>query len=132
MTRRTDTVPEGPPDYLTVDELAAILRISRNRAYELVRRGAATNGRDGIAAVRVDKQFRISRYVIEERLGGPITWPIPGFHDLAGIDPAMPSREIRAKQPDDHSERQPPMRIRHTRSKSPEPKPSTQPRLFPL
>ena len=71
MTRRTDTVPEEPPDYLTVDELAAILRISRNRAYELVRLGVATSGRDGIAAVRVDKQFRISRYVIEERLGGP-------------------------------------------------------------
>ena len=132
MTRRTDTVPEEPPDYLTVDELAAILRISRNRAYELVRRGAATNGRDGIAAVRVDKQFRISRYVIEERLGGPLTWPIPGFHDVAGIEPATPSRRIRTKQRDVPSERQPSMPTRHTRSKSPDSKPSTQPRLFPL
>ena len=80
MTRRT--VPEDPPDFLTVDELAAVMRISRNRAYELVRRGGATNGREGIPAERVDKQFRISRYVIEERLGGPITWPIPGYHDI--------------------------------------------------
>ena len=89
MTRRT--VPEEPPDYLTVDEVAAVMRISRNGAYQRVRRGVATNGREGIPAERVDKQFRISRYVIEERLGGPITWPIPGFHDISNTRTADPT-----------------------------------------
>jgi hypothetical protein len=88
MTRRT--VPEDPPDYLTVDEVAAVMRISRNGAYQRVRRGVATDGREGIPAERVDKQFRISRYVIEERLGGPITWPIPGYHDIPNTWTADP------------------------------------------
>ena len=94
MTRRT--VPEEPPDFLTVDEVAAVMRISRNGAYQRVRRGVATNGREGIPAERVDKQFRISRYVIEERLGGPITRPFPGFHDIADTQSAKPTVEILA------------------------------------
>lgn len=111
MTRRTDHVPEEPPDYLTVDEVAAILRLSRNNAYKEVRKGVATDGRAGIPAERYDKQFRISRYVIEARLGGPFTWPIPGFHDIADTPPAKPTRR--------------------TRSTSRDSKPDTQPRLFP-
>src|SRR5215218_8432216 len=95
MTRRTDTTSGEPPDYLTVDEIAAILRISRNNAYKEVRRGVATEGVEGIPAERFDKQFRISRYVVEERLGGPITWPIPGFHEIPEDSPPTPVRHPR-------------------------------------
>lgn len=132
MTRRTDTVPEEPPDFLTVDELAAVLRISRNRAYELVRLGVATNGREGIPAERVDKQFRISRYVIEERLGGPITWPIPGFHDIADSQPTNPTVENLAPQLDPKPDTSPAKPTRRTRSNPLDPTPYTQLRLFPL
>jgi hypothetical protein len=112
MTRRTDATPEEPPDYLTVDEVAAILRLSRAQVYKLVRKWFATDGREGIPSERHDKQFRISRYVIEARLGGPITWPIPGFHVIEPAPPAHTNSPARATK-----------RIA---------KADTQPRLFPL
>ena len=114
MTRRADAITEGPPDWLTVDELAAVLRISRNNAYKEVRRGVATGGREGVPAVRIDKQFRVSRYVLEELLGGPITWPIPGFHDIPDGPPPT-STPVPTRHP------------RRTRSNTPD----TQPQLFP-
>jgi len=130
MTRRT--VPEEPPDYLTVDEVAAVMRISRNGAYQRVRRGVATDGREGIPAERVDKQFRISRYVIEERLGGPITWPIPGFHDISNTRTADPVAEPLATQPDPTPETSPAKSTRRTRSNPLDAVPGNQLRLFPL
>lgn len=130
MTRRT--VPEEPPDYLTVDEVAAVMRISRNGAYQRVRRGVATNGREGIPAERVDKQFRISRYVIEERLGGPITWPIPGFHDIPNTRPADPVAEPPATQPDPKPETSPAKPTRRQRANPVDAVPGSQLRLFPL
>jgi hypothetical protein len=131
MTRRTEAVPQEPPDFLTVDEVAAVLRISRNRAYELVRLGVATSGRAGVAAERVDKQFRISRYVIEARLGGPITWPIPGFHDIAEPEPATPSGKKSSTHRDLQLETASAMPTRKC-SKSTDPTPDTELRLFPL
>ncbi len=131
MTRRTATVPDEAPDYLTVVEVAAIKRISRGRAYELVRLGVATNGKDGIPAERVDKQFRISKYTIEEQLGGPITWPIPGFHDCADLQPDEPVVEPSLPQPTSTSDTTPPKPTRRNRSKSSDSQPDTQLRLFP-
>ena len=130
MTRRT--VPEEPPDYLTVDEVAAVMRISRNGAYQRVRRGVATDGREGIPAERVDKQFRISRYVIEERLGGPITWPIPGFHDIPNTRTADPVAEPLATQLEPTPETPPAKSTRRTRSNPLDAVPGNQLRLFPL
>ena len=130
MTRRT--VPEEPPDYLTVDEIAAVMRISRNGAYQRVRRGVATGGREGIPAERVDKQFRISRYVIEERLGGPITWPIPGFHDIPNTRTADPTPEPLATQPDPKPATPPAKPTRRKRSNPLDAVPGNQLRLFPL
>lgn len=131
MTRRTATVPAEAPDYLTVVEVAAIKRISRGRAYELVRLGVATNGEDGIPAERVDKQFRISKYTIEEQLGGPITWPIPGFHDCASVPSDEASVEPPAPQPASTPAATPPKPTRRNRSKSSDSQPDTQLRLFP-
>ena len=130
MTRRN--VPEEPPDYLTVDEIAAVMRISRNGAYQRVRRGVATDGREGIPAERVDKQFRISRYVIEECLGGPITWPIPGFHDIANTRSQDPVPEPPATQTDPTQELPPAKSTGRMRSSSLDVVPGNQLRLFPL
>jgi hypothetical protein len=135
MTRRTATVPDEAPDYLTVDEVAAIKRISRGRAYAQVRLGVATNGEDGIPAERVDKQFRISKYVIEEQLGGPITWPIPGFHDCAEVPSDEASVEPPVPQPASMSDTTPPKPTRRSaRSRptlSPTPSSGSSPRRSP-
>jgi hypothetical protein len=108
------------------------MRISRNSAYQRVRRGVATDGREGIPAERVDKQFRISRYVIEERLGGPITWPIPGFHDIPNTQPADATSEPLATQISPKPETSPAKPTRRRRSNPLDAVPGNQLRLFPL
>jgi excisionase family DNA binding protein len=67
--------PERVPDFLTVGEAAAVLRIGRTAAYDLAREYLATGGEGGLPAVRVGKQLRVPRYRIEAMLGGPINWP---------------------------------------------------------
>ena len=66
-----------PPDFLTVGEAAAVLRIGRTVAYELARKAIATGGASGLPTVVIGRQFRVPRVQLEELLGGPITWPIP-------------------------------------------------------
>jgi excisionase family DNA binding protein len=57
---RTTRRPARPPRYdelpeiVTVDEMAAFLRIGRNQAYELVKSGRVPSGRFG-RIIRVDK-----------------------------------------------------------------------------
>jgi excisionase family DNA binding protein len=65
------------PDLLTVEEVARVLRIGRTKAFELVRRWLATDGTDGLPAVRVGHQLRVPRGAVEGLIGGSITWPIP-------------------------------------------------------
>ena len=76
MTNKPEVHRTSPPDFLTVEEAADLLRIGRTSAYRQVRLYFATNGAKGLRAERFGKQFRIPRYYIEEMLGGPITWPI--------------------------------------------------------
>jgi excisionase family DNA binding protein len=54
MTEQTTTQP-----FLTVQEAAGRLRISRTAAYTLARRWLDTAGRDGIPAVRIGRSIRI-------------------------------------------------------------------------
>jgi Helix-turn-helix domain len=78
MTTRIRRPTTGTaPDLLTVEEAARVLRVARTTAYADVRRWFATGGADGLAAVRVRRQLRVPRRALEERIGGPITWPIP-------------------------------------------------------
>lgn len=58
MNRRTDDMMYS---VLTVRELAAILRIGINNAYQLVREGT-------IRSVRVGRQYRIPRRAVDEYL----------------------------------------------------------------
>ena len=76
MTNKPESHRMGPPDFLTVEEAAAVLRIGRTVAYREARRFLASNGVEGLCADRVGKQIRIPRCHLEQRLGGPITWPI--------------------------------------------------------
>ena len=68
--------PATPPDFLTVDEAARIVRIGRTTAYDIARVYEATAGADGLPVIRLGKQLRVPRCRLEDWLGGPITWPI--------------------------------------------------------
>jgi excisionase family DNA binding protein len=66
------TAPE-PPDFLTVEEAARVLRIGRTAAYALARTWRETDGREGLPVVPVGRLLRVPRAALEEMAGGPIT-----------------------------------------------------------
>jgi len=115
MTTNRTTTTGGAPDWLTVEEFAAVYGLGRQTAYALVRRYVSSGGREGMPREQHGKQYRISRCEVERRLGGPITWPIPGYHS----DPTPPAP---APEPDTQS-------ARRTRGKR-KPDDPAQPRLF--
>ena len=101
-----NTVPSAPPDWLSVGEYGAVYGLGRQTAYAQVRLYQLSGGREGMPCEQHGKQYRISRYEIERRLGGRITWPIPGYH----TDPSPPEpepdaplthRARRKRKPDD-------------------------------
>jgi hypothetical protein len=49
------------PDFLTVEEAAAVLRIGRTSAYLLCQRWRFTGGEVGLPVVRVGRQLRVPR-----------------------------------------------------------------------
>ena len=80
------------PDFLNVREAAKVLRLSRNRTYELAKLYIASGGVAGLPAFRFGKPIRIPRLALEAYAGGPITWPpvemptglLDDLHDDAG------------------------------------------------
>jgi hypothetical protein len=90
MKRPAASTESAPPDFLTVVEAAAVVRIGRTAAYEQARRYLATGGAPGLLpAVPFGKQFRVPRYKLEDYLGGPITWP-PVLYEPAGTNAVAP------------------------------------------
>lgn len=61
----TDTAPE----VLTIDEAAAILRISRNAAYAAAREWRATGGKTGLPCIEIGRTLRVSRVELDRLLG---------------------------------------------------------------
>jgi hypothetical protein len=80
MRNERRTATSQPPDFLTIEEAAAVLRIGRTTAYAQARRFEATGGAEGLPVVRNGKQLRVPRYALEAMLGGPITWPPPAWN----------------------------------------------------
>ena len=64
-----------PPDFLTLDETAAVLRVGRSTAYREANAFETSGGKTGIPVIRCGKLFRVPRRQLEEQIGGPITWP---------------------------------------------------------
>jgi excisionase family DNA binding protein len=56
-------VPEGSSsfDVLTIDEVATILRISRNAAYAAAREWRVTDGARGLPCIEIGRTLRVSR-----------------------------------------------------------------------
>ena len=65
-----------PPDFLSVREAAAVLRIGKTSAYDLAHEFVHTSGESGLKVFRVGRQLRVPRTALEELLGGSMTWPI--------------------------------------------------------
>jgi len=82
------------PDLLTVTEAAAVLRIGRTTAYELVRSDFASGGTEGLGVVRVGGQFRIPRVALERLVGGPVSWPADELPADSADEPAEPSAPV--------------------------------------
>jgi len=53
------------PQFLTVEEAAAVLRIGRTSAYELARLWLATSGREGLPVIRLGRTLRVPQVAIE-------------------------------------------------------------------
>lgn len=102
MTNKPEHHRMSPPDFLTVEEAADVLRIGRTSAYRQARRYLATNGAEGLCADRFGKQIRIPRGRLEQRIGAPITWPIvpddtPVASPIASVTP-VPTRTRAARR----------------------------------
>ena len=80
----------SPPDFLTLEEAAAVLSVGRSTAYREANVFEASGGKSGIPVIRFGKQFRVPRCRLEEQLGGPITWPL--VIDPTVIAATRPSR----------------------------------------
>ena len=63
------------PDFLNVREAAKVLRLSRNRTYDLANLYIDSGGTSGLPAFRFGKPIRIPRLALEAFNGGPLTWP---------------------------------------------------------
>lgn len=63
----TDT--DTSAEVLTIDEAAAILRISRNAAYAAARQWRATGGEHGLPCIEIGRTLRVPRADLDRLLG---------------------------------------------------------------
>jgi excisionase family DNA binding protein len=56
------------PEVLTVEEAAAVLRISRGAAYELARQWRESGGRQGLPVVTLGRSLRVPREALRQLL----------------------------------------------------------------
>ena len=85
-----------PPDFLTLEEAAAVLRVGRSTAYREANAFEASGGKTGIPVVRYGKLFRVPRCRLEEQLGGPITWPVTAEPPVIVATTRLPSPRTRS------------------------------------
>lgn len=85
---------EPLPNFLTVEEAAAILRIGRTVVYALTRQWRATDGEAGIPVVSFGRQLRVPRAALEAIAGGPLSWPTSTPSSAAESDAAPAVRHL--------------------------------------
>jgi hypothetical protein len=56
------------PEVLTVEEAAALLRISRNAAYAAARLWRSSGGREGLPCIELGRTLRVPRAALERLL----------------------------------------------------------------
>jgi excisionase family DNA binding protein len=62
---------EDLPEFLTVEEAAALLRVGRTSAYQLTQRWRATGGRSGLPVVPFGRQLRVPRAALARMADTP-------------------------------------------------------------
>lgn len=63
------TETDASTEVLTVEEAAAILRISRNAAYAAARQWRTTNGKVGLPCIEIGRTLRVPRTELDRLLG---------------------------------------------------------------
>lgn len=63
--------PLTSTEVLTIEEAAAVLRISRGAAYALARRWRETGGREGLPCLQLGRTLRVPRDALHEMLAHP-------------------------------------------------------------
>jgi hypothetical protein len=92
---RTTRISE-PPDFLTVEEAARVLRIGRTAAYALARRWRDTNGQEGLPVVPFGRVLRVPRAALERIAGGSITTSPPAAEEPSASASDAPEPEALA------------------------------------
>ena len=65
----TTVEADSTVEVLTIEEAAAILRISRNAAYAAARKWRATGGKVGIPGIEIGRTVRVPRADLDKLLG---------------------------------------------------------------
>ena len=65
----TTVATDDTIEVLTIEEAAAILRISRNAAYAAARQWRATGGKTGIPCIEIGRTLRVPRADLDRLLG---------------------------------------------------------------
>ncbi|RMH80596.1 MAG: DNA-binding protein [Actinomyces sp.] len=63
------TTPTTQAEVLTIEEAAAILRISRNAAYAAARQWRHTGGKTGLPCIEIGRTLRVPRHQLDQLLG---------------------------------------------------------------
>lgn len=84
---KAPTSLENLPLVLTVEEAAAVLRISRAAAYEQARIWRESQGRYGLPVVVIGRTLRVPRVRLEEKLRGDYAGCAPAATDLSSVAP---------------------------------------------
>lgn len=89
------------PEFLTVEEAAALLRIGRTSAYALAREWRETDGRKGLPVVELGRQLRVPRAALEDLhtiAGGHSDPETRRFHSTER-DRGVPDAAPRSRKP---------------------------------
>jgi len=85
------------PEFLTVEEAAALLRIGRTSAYALAREWRETGGRKGLPVVELGRQLRVPRAALEE-LHATVTAPTLDDEASRRVESESQDREPRRRR----------------------------------
>lgn len=64
----SDAATSTSTEVLTIDEAAAVLRISRNAAYAAARQWRATGGKKGLPCIEIGRTLRVPRTLLDRLL----------------------------------------------------------------
>ncbi len=98
---------EQPPDLLTIEEAARVLRIGRTKAYAMSQEWRVTNGKSGIKVCELGGQLRVPKAWLEEQLGAPVL-VVPSAPDRAKRNGHTPKPAAPESEPSPTAEPTPP------------------------